>query len=132
MRRLAEIVDAEYAGLDEEYTVDAEEEIIPLEEIDEYESHSDLGMATFLYQEDEESLLDQLTLKINKQEINRLLEGEITKLPVSERTIMELYLINQMTVNEISEIKGIPVSEIEDLTDRVGRDIKQKLAFLMK
>ena len=89
-------------------------------------------MATFLYQEDEESLLDQLTLKINKQEINRLLEGEITKLPVSERTIMELYLINQMTVNEISEIKGIPVSEIEDLTDRVGRDIKQKLAFLMK
>ena len=130
--RLAEIVDAEYAGLDEEYTVDAEEKIIPLEEIDEYESHSDLGMATFLYQEDEESLLDQLTLKINKQEINRLLEGEITKLPVSERTIMELYLINQMTVNEISEIKGIPVSEIEDLTDRVGRDIKQKLAFLMK
>jgi DNA-directed RNA polymerase specialized sigma24 family protein/ribosome-associated translation inhibitor RaiA len=131
LTRLADIVDAEYAGLEEEYTVDAEEEIIPVEEIDEYESHSDLGMATILYQDDEESLLDDLTLKINKREINRLLEQEITKLPVSERTIMELYLINQMTVNEIAEIKRIPAPEIEKLTDRVGRDIKQKLADLL-
>jgi DNA-directed RNA polymerase specialized sigma24 family protein/ribosome-associated translation inhibitor RaiA len=132
IERLSEIVESEYASMDEEYTVDAEEEIIPIEELDEYESHSDLSMATILCQEDEDSLLDELTLKINRRDITRSIEKELTKLPVFERTIMEFFLINQMTINEISEIKRIPAPEIEQVIDRVGREIKQKLAHQLE
>ena len=130
-QRLAEIVDAEYASLEENFTVDAEEEIIPLEEIDEYENQSDLSMATILYEEDEDSILDELTLNLNKQDIRGLLEQELTKLPVYERTIMEYYLINQMSVNEIAEIKKMQVDEIEKMITRVCEDLKEGLAFVL-
>lgn len=127
LERLTEIVEAEYAGGEEEYTIDAEEEIIPLEELDEYDRQSDLNMATGLYAEDEDSLLDELTLKINRQEINRILEKELAKLPVFERSIMDFFLINQMSAYEIAEIKKIPEPEIEELTGRLSRDLKEKL-----
>lgn len=129
--RLAEIVDAEYASMEENFTVDAEEEIIPLEELDEYENQSDLSMATILYEEDEDSILDELTLNINKNDIRGLLEQELTKLPVYERTIMEYYLINQMSIHEIAEIKKFPENEIEKVIHRVCADLKEGLAFFL-
>jgi RNA polymerase sigma factor (sigma-70 family) len=131
IKRLSEIVDAEYASLEEAFTIDAEEEIIPLEEIDEYDKQSDLGMATVLFEEDENSILDDLTLKINKQDIIRLIEQALTKLPLTERTIMEFYLINQMAVYEIAEIRKIPEEEIEKVISRVCKDLKRELAFIL-
>lgn len=132
IERLTEIVSSEYARMEEEYTVDAEEEIIPLEELDEYESQSDLSMATMLYDEDENSILDELTLKINKRDIQILIEKELAKLPVFERTVMDFYLTNQMSVEEIAEIKNIPVWDIENVTSRICQDLKQKLAIMLE
>jgi DNA-directed RNA polymerase specialized sigma24 family protein len=129
--RIAEIVDAEYASLEEKYSVDADEEIVPLEEIDGYELSSNLNMATVLYQEDENSLLDEITLKINKEDITKLLEQELDKLPILERTIMEFYLIHQMSVHEIAEIKRMPENEIENLTGRICKDLKRVLSFVL-
>ena len=83
------IVDNEYSIMEEKFTIDGEEEIIPVKDLDEYAGQSELGMVTSLYEEDENSLLDELTLNINKRDINRMIEKELDKLPVFERIIME-------------------------------------------
>ncbi len=132
IERIAEIIDAEYARLEERYTIGAEKELIPLEEIEEYDHQSELRMATSLYEDDEESFLDELTLKINKEEINRIIEKELAKLTVLERTVMDLYLINQMSVHEIAGVKKISESEIAGVTERVSRELKLKLTSFMQ
>jgi DNA-directed RNA polymerase specialized sigma24 family protein len=131
IERIAGIVEKEYAGLEEKFTVDAEEEIIPVEEIDEYESLADLSMATLLYGEDEDSILDDITLKINKREIRSLLEKELARLPLFERTVMDHYLINQLSVHEIAQIKKAAVPDIESIITRISWDLRKTLERLL-
>ena len=125
-------MDAEYRSLEESFTVDAENEIIPLEEIDGYEEMTDMYSAEdLIYGEDENSLLDEITLRINQEEINALIEKELAKLPVFKRTIMDLYLVNQMTVQEIAGIKQISDTEVEAVIREVNTGLKRKLSFLL-
>jgi DNA-directed RNA polymerase specialized sigma subunit len=56
-----------------------------------------------------------------------LIGKEVTKLPVKSRTIMDLFLVNQMTVNEIASVKKIPEQEVECIIEQVSKDLKKKL-----
>ncbi|HER08782.1 MAG TPA: hypothetical protein ENO20_07705 [Bacteroides sp.] len=130
--QLDKLVDAEYRSLEESFTVDAENEIIPLEEIDGYEEMTDMYSAEdLIYGEDENSFLDEITLRINQEEIHALIEKELAKLPVFKRTIMDLYLVNQMTVQEIAGIKQISDTEVEAVIREVNTGLKRKLSFLL-
>jgi len=48
-------------------------------------------------------------------------------MPLSKRSIVDLYLIEQMTEEEIAEIKKLPVSKIDSVIRQVCIDIKYKL-----
>jgi ribosome-associated translation inhibitor RaiA/DNA-directed RNA polymerase specialized sigma24 family protein len=130
--RLESLVEAEYESLEESFTVDAEEEIIPMEEQDGYEQIADTYVAHDLFVgEDENSLLDEITLKVNQAQIHGIIEMELSKLPLLKRTIMDLYLINQMTIDEISSIKNISGAEVESVLDEVCSDLKLKLISML-
>ncbi|HDS07765.1 MAG TPA: hypothetical protein ENO05_09075 [Bacteroides sp.] len=130
--QLDRLVDAEYQSLEEGFTVDAENEIIPVEELDDAGQVPDRYSAEdLIYGEDEESLLDEITLRLNQEEIHTFIERELAKLPVFKRTIMDLYLVNQMTVEEIAGIKQVSETEVEAVVREINADIKRKLAFLI-
>ncbi len=40
---------------------------------------------------------------------------------------MDLFLVNQMTVNEIASVKKIPEQEVECIIEQVSKDLKKKL-----
>jgi DNA-directed RNA polymerase specialized sigma24 family protein len=129
---LEKIVESEYRLLEEKYTVDAEEEIIPIEELDEYDRISDWYSADdLIFGDDESSLLDEITLRLNQKEIHLLIEKELAKLPLNKRTIMDQYLINQMSVEEIAEMKGITPLEVDSVIKEVNKDLVKKLSLLI-
>jgi RNA polymerase sigma factor (sigma-70 family) len=128
---LDKIVDAEYRSLEESFTIDGEQEIIPVEELDGFEQMEDLYSAEDLvYGEDENTLLDELTLKLNQEEIHTFIEKELAKLPLFKRTIMDLHLIGQMSVDEIAEIKQISPTEVEAVLREVNADLIRKFTTL--
>lgn len=130
--RIENIVDREFELLEEKYTVDAEDEIVPLEDIDHDIAQPDIYMVNDLFLEDSENnLLNDLTLKFNQEEIHGIIEVELAKLPLKKRTIMDLFLINQMTVEEISDIRNCPLKEVDKIVKEVSKDIKKKLSFLL-
>jgi DNA-directed RNA polymerase specialized sigma24 family protein len=129
---LERIVETEYQSQKEEYTEDGEEDIIPVEEWDEYQKMPDWYAADdLIFGEDENSLLDDITLKLNQKEIHELIEKELAKYPAFKRTIMDLYLLGQFSVEEIAETKWISVSEVEEIIHEVNQDMKKKLALLI-
>lgn len=129
--QLEKIVDAEYRSMEESFTADGEQEIIPLDEADGYEQMADWYSAEDLvYGEDEDTLLDELTLKLNQEEINTFMEKELAKLPLYKRTIMDLHLISQMSVDEIAEIKQISPTEVEAVLREVNADLIRKFTSL--
>jgi len=44
---------------------------------------------------------------------------------------MDLYLIGQLSVDEIADTKWISVSEVEEIVREVNQDLKKKLAILI-
>jgi len=115
-QNLAALVEAEYKSL---------EELQDSSGPDDWYSADNL-----LIGEDEDTLLDEITLKMNQKEIHLLMEKELAKLPVLSRTIMDLYLINQMNVEEIAGIKKISSEEVEKVVREVSRNLTNKLFFL--
>jgi DNA-directed RNA polymerase specialized sigma24 family protein len=109
-----------------------EQEDIPVEEVEDFSSMADWYSARSLFQADnEDSILDELTLKLNQDEIHRAIEYELAKLPFFKRTIMDLYLINQMAVEEIAELKGITVTEAEAVIREVSGTLVRKLSSML-
>jgi DNA-directed RNA polymerase specialized sigma24 family protein len=126
---LERYVESEYRSLEENYTIDGEEEIIPQEELDEYNRITDYYSANdLIFEEDENSLLDQITLKLNQKEIHLFIEKELAKLPLYKRTIMDQYLINQMSVEEIAELKGISPPEVDAVIVEVNKELIRTLS----
>jgi len=125
------ILEAEYQSLEEEYTIDADYSIVPLEELDGYEAPHPLYSVNQLeYRIDEHDLLHDLILKMDEKDLHAMIEKELMKLPVLKRTIMDLYLLEQMAAEEIAHIKGISVSEVKAVINEVISHLKEKLSFL--
>jgi len=125
------ILEAEYQSLEEEYTIDADYTIVPVEELDEYQDpHPFYSVNQLEYRVDEHDLLDDLILKMNEKDLHAMIEKELMKFPVLKRTIMDLYLLEQMTAEEIANIKGISVSEVVAVINDVICHLKKKLTLL--
>lgn len=131
--QLEELVENEYRMMEERLTADADQEVILEEELEEPFQANDWYTAdNLIYGEDENTLLDEVTLKLHQKEIHRLIEKELSKWPLHKRTIMDLYLINQMTVEEIAEVKQFHVTEVESVIREVNQQLKKELAFLIR
>ncbi len=130
-----QLVEAEFRSLEESFTIDGEEEIIPLEELEEYHDQvfPDWYMADdLIYGEEETTLLEELNVSLGQGEIHRHIEKELAKLPLRERTIMDLYLAGQMSAKEIAGIRGISPREAEKIVSKVNSRLKESLSNLMK
>lgn len=131
--QLEDLVENEYRQMEERITVDADQEVVLEEELEEQDDMNERYAAdNLIYGEDENSLLDEVTLKLHQDDIHRFIEKELRKWPVHKRTIMDLYLINQMTVEEIAEVKQFQVSEVESVIREVNQHLKRELAFLIR
>lgn len=127
--RLDNILEKERKTFDEEFTIDADEEIIPVEELDEFAPGSDeYSIYELLFNEDEESLLEEITFKLNQEKIQKIIHLELAKLPENERSILDLFLIDQLTEEEIAEIKNLPTNEVSKIISEKTQQIKQSLS----
>jgi len=125
---LRNLVETDYNSNQDRYTINTDKKIIPLEDTDVYEELSQVYMANDLFLGDtENSILDEITLMLNQQQINDFIKKEIDKLPLNKRTIIDLFLIDQMDIDEISSIKKILNSEVEAVINEVSKDLEKKL-----
>ncbi len=130
--RLDAIIEAEYKLINVGFTTDAENEIIPIEELDDIEyAQGRYSARDLLFEEDEDTLLDDILLSYNRRSIHKIIQLELAKLPVLKRTVMDLYLISQFTEEEIAALKDLSVKEVEAIINESSKDVKRKLAQLL-
>jgi DNA-directed RNA polymerase specialized sigma24 family protein len=130
--QLDDMVEREYRMMEEQFTMDADEELVMVEDLDDFETVNDWYAAdNLIYGEDEDSMLDEITLRIHQEEIHRVIEKKLAKMPLFKRTVMDLYLINQMTAGEIAEVKQISVTEVEAVVREVNQELKRELTDLI-
>lgn len=133
MSRLDNFVEKELEEMDESFSIDAEYEIIPAEELDEPAGHEPTYWANdILIADDEESILSDIMLSFNRDQINAVIESEIHNLPVLKRTVMDLYLIEQLSVEDIAAVKKLTKTEVEGIIREVTLSLKKKLIAMLE
>jgi DNA-directed RNA polymerase specialized sigma24 family protein len=133
MERLEKLVEIEYKDMEETFSIDAEYEIVPTEELDDYTQLAEKYSANDLFiSEDEGSILSDIMLSFNRDQIDTIIQKELFSLPVMKRTIMDLYLIDQMSVEEIASIKGLSKIEVEAVIREVTLSLKKSLIHILE
>lgn len=128
MEQLENLEKIQFEDMEETFSVDAEYEIVPAEDLDDYKLSVEKYTANDLFvSEDEESILSDIILTFNRDEINAIIQKELLYLPVIKRTILDLYLIEQLSVEEIASIKKLSEIEVEAIIREVTLSLKKKL-----
>jgi len=128
MEQLENLEEIQFEDMEETFSVDAEYEIVPAEDLDDYKLSYEKYTANDLFvSEDEESILSDIMLTFNRDEIHAIIQKELLYLPVMKRTILDLYLLEQLSVEEIASIKKLSELEVEAIIREVTLSLKKKL-----
>jgi DNA-directed RNA polymerase specialized sigma24 family protein len=132
--QLENITEARPGDMEETFSVDAEYEIIPIEDLDDYQKLSDEKYSAndLFVSEDEESILNDIMLTLNRDEINAIIQKELLYLPVMKRTILDLYLLEQLSIEEIASVKKLSEIEVEAIIREVTLSLKKKLIKILE
>lgn len=126
------ILSKELEALEEHYVMDADDDLLMNEDLDDISYHQDdEHQAVFLYDDAEKNLISSLDLGDTERDLKkaeRLVFNKVyTWLPRKTTNILDLYVFGKMSVNEISQIKGVECDEIHQLLHAVRKSFRKNL-----
>lgn len=127
-----DILEEELKQLEENFTVDADNDFIMNEDLDDISYHQDNSESRKLpYDESEEGVktflgLDQIE-KYKENTDRRMLRNLYYKLPIYTSNIVDLYILGKLSYHEIAGILKIEASEVKEIVTIVRETIKKQL-----
>lgn len=128
----SDILKKELKALEENFFMDADEDTLMSDELDDISYHQqDQQKDVFLYDDAEKNIIRTLELSNSERDLDkseRLLLNKIyTWLPRKTSNVLDLYVFGKMSVNEIAEIKGVDAEEIHELMRAVRKSFRKNL-----
>lgn len=118
------ILKKEMHRLEESFTIDADEDFMMLEELDDisYHQHDD-DYEIFLFDDHNSKILNVLDLEVESSLKNRKLVGKFYNwLPIRVANIVDLYTFGKLDFKEIAKVKHMEVSRVE----RILKEVKKR------
>jgi DNA-directed RNA polymerase specialized sigma24 family protein len=126
------VLEEELKQLEENFTIDADNDYIMKEELDDISYHQNNHENAFLpYDSAEENVLSFLEIKDNaylKNQSNRLtIRGMYQKLPLQTSNVVDLYLLGKLNIQEIAIILAIEIVEVKRIIEFVKENFKKRI-----
>ena len=124
-----DLVDSEFASLEEKYMLDSSGDPIMMDEIEEYD-HPDsmLGIEeAYLVSGSEKELVDHISDKLSRKQMKELIRNELINLPLRHQSVYDLFFFEQNSVMDIALIKNESPDRIEEIIDEVKEYLKMRL-----
>jgi DNA-directed RNA polymerase specialized sigma subunit len=124
-----EMINSEYASLDEKYAYDFSGDLISTSELDEFdENDSFLGIENeVLVSGSEKETVDEISDKLSRKQMKELIRNELIKLPLRHQSVYDLFFYEQMSVNELAGIKNETPERIEEILEEVKEFLAKRL-----
>lgn len=109
--------------LEESFTIDADEDYMMLEELDDISYHQhDADYEVFVFDDHNSKILNILDLEAISELKNRKMVGKFYNwLPIRVANIVDLYTFGKLSFNDIAKIKHIEVSRVEKIFKEVKK-----------
>ena len=118
----------EIAKLGEEYTIDADLDLILNTELNDISYRQDMDNELYLYEDKETSILRAFELEnLSKTQSPKVFGRFYSWLPINISNIVDLYIFGNLDFDDIAKIKNITTSRIELIFDRVKKSFRSHL-----
>jgi len=122
------ILKDELSKLGEDYTIDADLDLILNTELSDISYQQDQSNHLYLYADKETSLLRAFELEdLTVTESPKVFGRFYSWLPINISNIVDLYIFGNLDFSEIAKIKNIEVSRIELIFDKVKKSFRRHL-----
>lgn len=122
------ILKDELARLDEDYTIDADLDLILNTELNDISYHQDHNNHLYLYEDKETSILRAFELEdLTVTETPKVFGRFYHWLPINISNIVDLYIFGNLDFEDIAKIKHIETSRIELIFDKVKKSFRRHL-----
>jgi DNA-directed RNA polymerase specialized sigma24 family protein len=127
-KNIDDFAEREALEMQERITIDGNGELVLVDELDEcpYPVH-DYELQEVFVEDNEADLIDRISQEMSQDQIKGLIELAVRKLPLSARTIFDLRYSHKLNVEDISFIKKISVSNIDQILFATRNHIKMSL-----
>ena len=115
--------------LEESFTIDAEEDYLMLEQLDDISYHQhDHDYEVFVYDDHNSRILNELDLEASTQLNNRKTISKFYNwLPIRVANIVDLYTFGKLDYKDIAKIKHIEVKRVERILKQVKKGFRSHL-----
>ncbi|MBO3117425.1 hypothetical protein J4050_11745 [Winogradskyella sp. DF17] len=122
------ILKDELSRLGEDYTIDADLDLILNTELSDISYNQDHNNHLYLYEDKETSILKAFELEdLSMTESPKVFGRFYSWLPVNISNIIDLYIFGNLDFNEIATIKKIETSRVELIFDKVKKSFRTHL-----
>lgn len=118
----------EIAKLGEDYTIDADLDLILNTELSDISYRQDMDNELYLYEDKETSILKAFELEnLSQTESPKVFGRFYSWLPINISNIVDLYIFGNLDFEDIAKIKNIATSRVEFIFDKVKKSFRSHL-----
>ena len=122
------ILQDELSKLGEDYTIDADLDLILNTELSDISYQQDHSNHLYLYADKETSILKAFELEdLSASQSPKVFGRFYSWLPITISNIVDLYIFGNLDFKDIAEIKNIRVSRVELIFDKVKKSFRRHL-----
>jgi len=131
---IEDLIDSEFASLEEKYMFDGSGTPIMLDELDELDefdsNESLLGIEeAYLISGSEKEVIDKISDKMSRRQMKQLIRNELVNLPLRHQAVYDLFFFEQTDVEEIAAIKNETEERIEEILEEVKVFLAKRLSI---
>ena len=128
-KNIDEFTQAEWDEMEEHYSTDGDGDFVMEEELDDlsYDKNDYQLKDVFIEEEEEKHILDAVDKNIGRAGFNQHVKTILPKLSKLSASILELFSRQKLNHEEIAEIKGITVDQVQAYLDEARKAIKLSL-----
>lgn len=122
------ILKDELSKLGEDYTIDADLDLVLNTELNDISYHQDHNNHLYLYADKETSILKAFELEdLSATQPPKVFGRFYNWLPINISNIVDLYIFGNLNFDDIAKIKNIETSRIELIFDKVKKSFRRHL-----
>jgi RNA polymerase sigma factor (sigma-70 family) len=106
----------EWDAMQEKYSTDGGGDLVMIEELDDMSyNHNDYSLNRVFIEDNEKDLIKKIDKDLSAEEIKNHITMVLHNLPLPMRDVFELFINQQLEIEEIAQIRNSTVSEVEQL-----------------
>ncbi|MEP3836653.1 MAG: sigma-70 family RNA polymerase sigma factor [Algibacter sp.] len=118
----------EWDEMQEKYSTDGDGDLLMIEELDDMSyNHNDYSLNHVFVEDNEKDFIEKIDKNLGAEAIKNHITMVLHNLPLALQNVFELYTNQQLTLEEIAQIRNTTVNEVEQLLKKVKKVLKLSL-----